>query len=104
MDEKGLGAVVSKNEKVVGFIKAMPPPLNIAQYLSEEEYVAACRAEDKSSTKLSATQRKFLLGQGGQDAQKALDDLTDAVDEAPSPSRVNTPTTGRKSSRIASKK
>ena len=56
MEEKGLGAVVSTNDKVFGFIKAVPPPIIITQYLTEEEYVAACRIEDRSSTKLSATQ------------------------------------------------
>ena len=75
MEEKGLGAVVSKNDKVFGFIKAVPPPIIITQYLTEEQYVAACRTEDRSSTKLSATQCKFLLAQGGQDALKVLDDI-----------------------------
>ena len=64
-----------KNDKVLGFIKAVPPPIIITQYLTEEEYVAACRTEDRSSTKLSATQYKFLLAQGGQDALKVLDDI-----------------------------
>ena len=64
--EKGLGAVLSKNDKVFGFFKAVPPPIIITQYLTEEEYVAACRTEDRSSTKLSATQwhskmTKFLV-------------------------------------------
>ena len=75
MEEKGLGAVMSKNDKVFGFIKAVPPPIIITQYLTEEEYVTACRTEDRSSTKLSATQYKFLLAQGGQDALKVLDDI-----------------------------
>ena len=55
-----------KNDKVIGFIKAVPPPIIITQYLTEEEYIAACRTEDRSSTKLSATQwnskmTKFLV-------------------------------------------
>ena len=45
-----------KNDKVFGFIKAVPPPVIITHYLTEEEYVAACRIEDRSFTKLSATQ------------------------------------------------
>ena len=56
MEEKGLGAVVSKNDNAFGFIKAVPPPIIITQYLTEKEYVAACRTEGRSSTKLSATQ------------------------------------------------
>ena len=44
-----------KNDKVLGFIKAVPLPIIITQYLTQKEYVAACRTED-SSTKLSATQ------------------------------------------------
>ena len=67
--------MVSKNDKVLGFIKTVPPPIIITQYLTEEEYVAACRIEDRSSTKLSAYQYKFLLAQGGQDALKVLDDI-----------------------------
>ena len=66
MEEKGLGAVAFKNDKVFGFFKAVPPPIIITHYLTEEEYVAACRTEDRSSTKLSATQwhsqmTKFLV-------------------------------------------
>ena len=72
----------------------MPPPIFITQYLTEEEYVLAYRTEDRSSTKLSATQCKVLLAQGGQNALKVLDGLlADAIYEATTPS---TPTTGRK--------
>ena len=44
-----------KNDKVFGFIKAVPLPIIITQYLTEEEYVAACRIEDRSSTCLEGT-------------------------------------------------
>ena len=49
MEEKELGKVVYKGGKVNGFIKAVPPPICINQFIDEDEYLRKCRTEDTSS-------------------------------------------------------